>query len=81
MDAPEKLGAHIDGELLAGGHVVIELHRADLDDLSPEMDGELFEDGGVGAHGLIPFQVQNDIIHGMLFQPFVKRTQFKISIP
>jgi len=29
------------------------------------MKGEIIEDGGFGTHGLIPFQIQNDILHSL----------------
>ena len=52
---------HVDLEFLAGGPVVVQLDRANLDDLPAQMDGEVVEDGALGAHRLVPFQVHHDI--------------------
>ena len=56
-------GTHVDREFLAGRHVLVQLHRTDLNDLSPQMDGELVKYGGLGAHRLIPLQIHHDIVH------------------
>ena len=53
-------------------HVVIQLHCADLDDL--ERDLFFFINF---VSGLIPFQVQTDIVHSLLFL-FAARQNFGI---
>ena len=62
----EVHGLDIDLKFFAGGHVLVELHRADLDDLAAQVNGQLVEYGGFGTHRLIPFQIQNDIFHTFL---------------
>ena len=57
-------GLDVDLEFFAGGHVFVELHRADLDDLAAQVNGQLVEYGGFGTHRLIPFQIHHDIMHG-----------------
>ena len=59
----EVHGLDVDRELLTQRHVRIEFDSADLDDLSAKMNRELVEDGGFGAHGLIPFQIHHNIVH------------------
>ena len=59
----EVHGLDVDRELLAQRHVGVEFDGADLDDLPTKMNGELVEDGGFGAHGLIPFQIHHNIVH------------------
>ena len=59
----EVHGLDVDSKFLAGGHVLIELDRAYLDYLAAEVDRQLIEHGGLGAHCLIPFQIHHNIIH------------------
>ena len=66
----EVHGLDIDLKFFAGGHVLVELHRADLDDLAAQVNGQLVEYGGFGTHRLIPFQIHHDIMHGS-FRPFL----------
>ena len=54
-------GLDVDLELLAGGPVVIQADGADLDDLAAQMDREPVEDGGFGAHRLVPFHVDDNV--------------------
>ena len=46
---------YINGKFLCRLHVLIQPDSADLDDLTSEMDGQFIENGGLGAHCLIPF--------------------------
>ena len=64
VHAPEVHGLDIDLKFFAGGHVLVELHRADLNDLATQVNGQLVEYGGFGTHRLIPFQIHHDIMHG-----------------
>ena len=64
VHAPEVHGLDIDLKFFAGGHILVELHRADLNDLAAQMNGQLVEYGGFGTHRLIPFQIHHDIMHG-----------------
>ena len=64
VHALEVHGLDIDLKFFAGGHVLVELHRADLDDLATQVNGQLVEYGGFGTHRLIPFQIHHDIMHG-----------------
>ena len=66
----EVHGLDIDLKFFAGGHVLVELYRADLDDLAAQVNGQLVEYGGFGTHRLIPFQIHHDIMHGS-FRPFL----------
>ena len=59
----EPNGLYVALEFLAGGEIVVQLDRADLDDLAPQMDGEAVEYGGFRAHGLVPLQVDDDMCH------------------
>ena len=59
----EVHGLDVDSKFLAGGHVLLELDRAYLDYLAAEVDRQLIEHGGLGAHRLIPFQIHHNIIH------------------
>ena len=61
MHAAEVYGPHVGLEFLRGAEIIVELHRADLDDLAAQMDGETVENGRVGAHSLVPFQVKDNI--------------------
>ena len=63
VHATEVNRLHIDGEFLSGLHVFIQFHRADLNDLAPQMDRKLIKDGGFGAHGLVPLQIHHNVIH------------------
>ena len=74
----EVHGLDVHGKFLARLHVLRQLDGADLDDLSPEMDGELVENGGLGAHCLIPLQIHHNVIHSIqfLFLKLVKRKNY-----
>ena len=76
VHAPEVNGLHIDGEFLGWLHVLIQLHGADLDDLAPQMDGQLIKDGGFGAHGLVPLQIHHNIIH----KSFLFVSKFTVTV-
>ena len=65
VHAFEVDGLDINSKLLAGSHVLVELYRADFDYLPAEMDGELVEYGGLGAHCLIPLQIHHHIVHSI----------------
>ena len=56
-------GLHIRREFAGGPELIVQLHGADLDDLTPEVDGQLVENGGLGAHRLIPLQIDHHIVH------------------
>ena len=51
------------GKLLGGLHVLIQSYRAYFYDLPAQMYGEFVENGGFGAHSLIPFQIHHYVIH------------------
>ena len=61
MHFPEKDGFHIDLKLLARHPVIVQLDRADLDDLAAQVDGQIVKNGGLGAHRLIPLHVHDNI--------------------
>ena len=63
MHPLEVDGLDVDLELLAGRHVVVQLHGADLNDLASEMNGKFIEYGGFGAHSLVPLQIHHNIMH------------------
>ena len=64
---------HVELEFLSGAEVLIQLHRADLDDLAAQVDRQLVEHGGLGAHRLIPLQIHHDIMH-------IESNPFKTSL-
>ena len=66
MHAPKIYGLDIDGKLLAGAHVFIQLYGADLYYLPAEMYGKLVKYGGLGTHRLVPFQIHHYIIHSKI---------------
>ena len=70
MHAAEVYGPHVGLKFLRGAEIIVELHRADLDDLAAQMDGETVEDRRVGAHSLVPFQVKDNIGHSD-YRPFL----------
>ena len=45
-------------------HLIVHLHGADLDHFKKQLAAHAFIGGGIIGHGLIPFQVQHDILHG-----------------
>lgn len=63
VHALEVDGLDVYLKFLPGRHVLVEAHRAYLDDLAPEMDGQPVENGGLGAHRLIPLQIHHYVIH------------------
>ena len=70
MHAAEVNGPHVGLEFLRRAEVIVELHCADLDDLAAQMDGETVENGCVGAHSLVPFEVKDNIGHSD-YRPFL----------
>ena len=48
-------------KLLGGVKILIQPYSADLDDLTGQMDREMVENGSVGIHSLVPFQVKDNV--------------------
>ena len=63
VHTPEVNGPDVDRKFLGGAHVPVQLHGADLDDFAAQVDGQLIENGGFGAHRLVPLQIHHDVIH------------------
>ncbi len=57
----EPHGLYVALEFVAGGEVVPQTDGADLDDLAAQVDGEVVEYARFCAHGLVPFQVNDDV--------------------
>ena len=63
VHALEVYGLDVYLKFLARGHVLVEANGAYLDYLTPQVDWQLVENGGFGAHRLIPLQIHHYIIH------------------
>ena len=70
MHAAEVDGPHVGLKFFRGAEIIVELHRADLDDLAAQMDRKTVENGSVGAHCLVPLQVKDNIGHSD-YRPFL----------
>ena len=63
MHAAKIHGLYVYREFFPGHHVLGKLDRADFNYFSAEADGQFIEDGGLGTHCLIPFQIHHNVIH------------------